>query len=78
MTATLIQFPEQPPPNDGNGALEVVSDYLERVHPARVMARAILDEFETDDALPNPDHLLAWLWEQGFKIVPLEDDDLGN
>lgn len=81
MTATVLQFPEQPPPNDGNGALSVVRDYLERVNPARVMARAILekgDGFEGLDALPDPDHLLAWLWEQGFKIVPIEDEDLGH
>lgn len=76
MTAILIQFPEQPPPNDGNGALEVVRDYLDRVHTARVMARVFVDDFDGLDALPNGDHLLAWLWEKGFKVVPLEDADL--
>jgi hypothetical protein len=75
MAAIILQFPEQESINEGNGALEVVADYLERVHPARVMARAIMDEFETGDALPNPDHFLMWLWDQGFKVVPLEESD---
>lgn len=60
--------------NDGNGALLVVGDYLRRVHAARVMARSILGpdvEFEGLDMLPDPDHFLAWLWDQGFKIEPL-------
>lgn len=78
MTATLIQFPSPPPPNDGNGALDVVRDYLDRVHAARVMARLFVEEFEGLDALENGDHFLAWLWESGFKIVPLEEDDLGD
>lgn len=64
------------PTNPGNGALSAVRDYLERVNPARVMARSILgkdEEFEGIDALPDADHFLAWMWDQGFKIVPVED-----
>jgi hypothetical protein len=60
------------PPEDGNGALAVVRDYLARVHPARVMARSIVDQAEIDAALPDADYFLAWLWEQGFKIEPIE------
>ena len=70
MTAVLIQFPEPP---KGNGALEVVRDYLARVHAARTMAKAIVDDFEGLDVLPDGDHFLAWLYEQGFKVVPLDN-----
>ena len=62
----------EPPNNSGNGALEVVTDYLTRVHPARVMARLLVDDFEGLDVLPDPDHFLAWLWEKGFKIVSVD------
>jgi hypothetical protein len=78
MVAHILQFPIKEPPHGGNGALDIVRDYLERVHAARVMARAILEDLEGLDALPDGDHFLAWLWEQGFKIVPVEDDDLGD
>lgn len=66
MTAQLIQFPEPP---KGSGALEAVRDYLERVHPARVMARGFVDQAEADEALPEADYFLAWLASQGFVIV---------
>lgn len=81
MPAHIIQFPMPEPPNGGNGALDVVRDYLGRVNPARVMARSVLgrgDVFEGLDALPDGDHFLAWMWEQGFKVVPVEDSDLGD
>lgn len=68
MTAEIVQFPEPP---KGNGAREVVRDYLDRVVPARTMAKLFVSEFEGLDALPDVDHFLAWLWEQGFKIVPV-------
>lgn len=74
MTAILIQFPTASP---GNGALEVVGEYFDRVHPSRVMARAMVDGPEFD-WLPDSDHFLMWLWENGFKVVPLEDRDLGD
>jgi hypothetical protein len=83
MTAEIIHFPErtpkQPPPSEGGGALDVVRDYLARVNPARVMARAVLDKgdgFEGIDALPDADHFLAWLWEQGFKVIPVDESDV--
>lgn len=78
MSADIIILPivrvecEPGPPNAGNGALEVVRDYLERVHPARTMAKLFVDDFNGLDALPDADHFLAWMWEQGFKVVPVE------
>lgn len=78
MVAHVIQFPTKEPPSNGSGALDVVRDYLDRVNPARVMARSVLgrgDVFEGLDALPDGDHFVAWMWEQGFKIVPVEDAD---
>lgn len=81
MVAHVIQFPVKEPPDEGNGALDVVRDYLGRVYPARVMARLVLGRgsvFEGLDALPDGDHFVAWMWEQGFKIVPLVEADLGD
>lgn len=75
MTADVIPFRKPPPDNPGNGALEVVRDYLERVHPARVMARGVVDcgEYLTMPGyLPDADYFLAWLAGEGFKVVPIE------
>ena len=58
----------------GNGALKVIKDYFDRVHPARVMARAVLEQgegFEGIDALPDADNFLAWLAREGFCVVPM-------
>jgi hypothetical protein len=75
VTAEIIDLPRRHPVgNPGNGALDAVRDYLERVNPARVMARSILEKdesFEGLDSLPDADHFLAWMWDQGFKVVPV-------
>lgn len=55
----------------GNGALDVVRDYLERIHPARTMAKMMVDEFELAAALPDGEHFIEWLWDHGFKIEPV-------
>lgn len=72
MSFQLLKFPEPP---KGNGALEVVRDYVERVHPARTMAKVFVEQSEASDIMPDADHFLMWLWEHGFKIVPVGDDD---
>jgi hypothetical protein len=72
MPAIILQFPEPP---KGNGALEVVADYLERVHVCRTIARGMVSKEESDDALPDADYFLAWLWSEGFKIVPIDADE---
>lgn len=53
-------------PRPGNGALEVVRDYFDRVQPARC---------EGIDELPAADNFLAWLWEQGFMVIPIPEDE---
>lgn len=72
MPAQIIQFPIPP---TGNGAREVVKDYLERIHVARTLARCVADPVDVAAALPDEDYFLAWLWSEGFKIVPLDDSD---
>lgn len=72
MNDNVVRFPTPPTPPAGNGALEVVRDYLERVHPARVMARGIADQEDIDAAMPDADHFLAWLANGGFAVVPIE------
>jgi hypothetical protein len=62
----------RPPRNPGNGALELVRDYLDRIHPARMCARSLVGKAESDAALPDGDYFLAWLAAEGFVIVPLE------
>lgn len=68
---TVIPFPTPPAPPKGNGALEVVRDYLERVYPARMCARLLVDKAESDAALPDADYFLAYLASEGFVIVPV-------
>lgn len=72
MTAEIIVLPViRIERNDGNGARELVQTYLERVHSARVMARIHADPADTTEALTDHDHFIAWLWQEGFKIVPV-------
>jgi hypothetical protein len=68
----LLKFPEPP---KGDGALEVVRDYVDRVHPARTMAKMFVDRAEVGEIMPDGDHFVAWLWEHGFKIVPIDGGD---
>jgi hypothetical protein len=39
-----------------------------------IAREALLRYFEKDTS--GVDHLLAWLWTEGFKIVPLDDEDI--
>lgn len=72
VTALILQFPEPP---KGNGALELIEDYFSRIHPARVTARMFVSKEEAEAALPDPDFFLAWLWSEGFKVVPVSEAD---
>jgi len=72
MTAEIIDLPVVRVERiAGNGARETVQVYLERVHSARVMARVIADPVDVDNALSDHDHFVAWLWQEGYKIVPV-------
>jgi hypothetical protein len=51
------------PPNPGNGAREAIIAWFDRRAP---MPRSIED---------TVDSLLAHLWTEGFKVVPLESKD---
>lgn len=67
---TVIQFP--PRQSAGNGALEAVRDYFDNVHPARGNGATDCGAFlDGSGALHTGDHLLMWLWERGFKVVPV-------
>lgn len=75
MTAEIVDLaahrPGDPNVNLGNGAREVVQTYLDRVHSARVMARVHAEPADITEALYDHDHFIAWLWQEGFKIVPV-------
>ena len=63
---TVIDFPK---PNPGNGAREA----LIRVLDAEVDLNPSAEPGGA--ALKLPDRLLAALWVEGFKIVPVTDGD---
>jgi hypothetical protein len=67
---SALQFPQPP---KSNGALEFVRDYLERIHPARVMARSIAEPEEIAASLPDADYFLLSLAEAGYVITKIED-----
>lgn len=74
MTAEIIVLPVvRTERSDGNGAREVVQVYLDLVHSARVMARVHADPADITEALSDHDHFIAWLWQEGFKIVPVAE-----
>lgn len=47
----------------GNGALQALRRYCSEENLAA-----------GDNPIPRADHILAWLWQEGFKIVPLPDE----
>jgi hypothetical protein len=53
----IVPFPTPLKAQGGNGALEVMRDYFERIHNTRPKSD-----------LPTADYILAWLWEQGFVV----------
>ncbi|WP_448043769.1 hypothetical protein [Bradyrhizobium liaoningense] len=70
MPMTILPFPAAPTRQPG--ALEAVRDYLDRVHPARGHGETDCGAFfDGSGELPAGDHMLAWLWERGFKVVPI-------
>lgn len=74
--AEIIQFPGREVTHvdiEQNFALRAVRDYFERIHPGRTTARVFVSPEEAAEALPDADYFLAWLWSEGFKIVPTED-----
>lgn len=72
---TVIPFPTPAAPqprNPGNGALEAVRDYLDRVHPSRGHGATDCGEYlDGTGTLPDGDHMLAWLAAEGFVVVPM-------
>lgn len=69
MSAEILQFPEPP---KGNGALGVIKHYFELIHPARMCAKMLVDQQELSTVLSDEDYFLAYLYAQGFKLVPVE------
>lgn len=65
MSADVVQFPV----HEGNGAREALERYW-REMDASFWIRTLPDQ--PDKELPPWDHLLAWLWAEGFKIVPVD------
>jgi hypothetical protein len=78
MVAHIIQFPALEPPNEGNGALEIVRYFFDNVYPACVMWRLHSTAQQNAEAMHDGDHFLAYMGAAGFKIVPLEESDHDN
>ena len=76
MSATIIAFPEQQPPNPGNGAPTAIKTVLESI--GFDFAMYDLRLWKMDD-LSAEDRFLARLWMLGFKVVPLDgtEDEAG-
>ena len=69
MTGKVVDLAaRRPPPNPGNGAREALLAVAEfaLVEPTRP-SETLLGR--------TADALLAYLWVEGFKVVPLEDKD---
>lgn len=50
---------------------------LEHPNRAREAVIEYFDKYEFEDTgMYKPDHFLAWLWVEGFKITKLEDNDI--
>lgn len=75
MSAQIFVFPKSPmpPPPNGNGAPELVKEYLDVIHPARTLARAVVGDDLPAGYLPDHDYFLAWLWSHGYIIKKLEE-----
>lgn len=52
---------DKQPANDGNGALEILTQYFQ--------------EYDDDFYAKEQDRLLTYLWIHGYKIVPIEETD---
>lgn len=71
----IIQFPGRERTHvdvEQDYALRAIRDYFDRIHPGRTVARTLVSKEEADEALPDADHFLAWLWSEGFKITPVD------
>ena len=63
MSAEIVELAaKRKPPNPGNGARESVNMGF---HALRL-----------DSHIETADLFLIWLWDAGFKVIPLEDKDL--
>lgn len=52
--------------------LTLCRNYFTQVYPARGHGATDCGEYLDGSAgLPDGDHFLGWLWERGFKVVPL-------
>ena len=70
MSAEIVELAaKRKPPNPGNGAREAILAWLE--------APPVTNPVDAEFFSVSADALLAWLWTEGFKVVPLEAKD-GN
>jgi hypothetical protein len=65
---TILPFPTAAPapPAAPLDALTLCRNYFTQVYPARGHGAT-----NGSAGLPDGDHFLGWLWERGFKMVPL-------
>lgn len=62
---SVIKLDHYREPNLGNGAVPVVREYFDK--------RPGMPPLPENAKLNRGDHFLAWLWVQGFKVVPVTD-----
>lgn len=65
MPDNVVNFPKPPAPNKGNGAREVLTAYFKSGEWSAVMVSGDLSV---------ADHLLGWLWEQGYRVERHEEN----
>jgi hypothetical protein len=71
---TLVELDDYRHP--GNGAREVLQRYFAEWPLARWRDQLdLLGRVRQEFELRRVDHMLAWLWVEGFKVVPLSEDD---
>ena len=64
MSGEVVNFPRK----KGNGAREAVVEWTGRI-------LRDYDELLMTDSVSLANNLLAFLWSEGFKVVPLEPED---
>ena len=75
--ADIIKFPEPELRSlQGNGAREALREYFGEIHSDRSKARPGFAAATAQGDLSDEDYFLAWLYNEGFKVVPIEADDV--
>lgn len=64
--ADIVKFPRKPAPPPGNGALEAMRKYF--------VEEVAVTPITHPSGLEWPDHILMWLWNEGMKVVPVDDE----